>query len=146
MEKEEAITAEEIVQKLAEWSKKYPRGRVYPMSKQSMDDELIEIENLAKSFVPVKSPYPKMNPEQFLDSHPNIGIYNTEHEREEYTKDEVLKLLSHYNPVSEYPKMMMVWDEDESKAKPKEVIAFSKGVYIGWVRNSLYHWLYAKDI
>jgi len=47
-------TAEEIVKKLADWSKKYPRGRVYPMSKQTMDNELIEIENKAKEYVSLK--------------------------------------------------------------------------------------------
>jgi hypothetical protein len=48
----EKTTAESIVAKLAEWSKKYPRGMVYPMSKISMDNELIEIENLAKRYAP----------------------------------------------------------------------------------------------
>lgn len=47
-------TAEEIVKKLADWSKKYPRGRVYPMSKQTMDNELIEIENEAKEYASLK--------------------------------------------------------------------------------------------
>lgn len=43
-------TAEQIVQKLAEWSKKYPRGKVYHISKQSMDDELIAIEKEAVEY------------------------------------------------------------------------------------------------
>jgi len=49
-EKTEIVSAESIVAKLAEWSKKYPRGTIYPMSKISMDDELVEIENLAKEY------------------------------------------------------------------------------------------------
>ena len=43
-------TAEEIVKALADWSNKYPRGRVYSMNKMSMDEELIEIENMAKEY------------------------------------------------------------------------------------------------
>jgi len=43
-------TAEEIVKALADWSNKYPRGRVYSMNKMSMDEELIEIENIAKEY------------------------------------------------------------------------------------------------
>lgn len=41
----------EIVKKLSDWSEKYPRGRVYAMSKMSMDDELVEIEKCAKEFI-----------------------------------------------------------------------------------------------
>lgn len=44
-------SADDIVKMLADWSNRYPRGRVYPMSKMSMDDELIEIEKLAKDYV-----------------------------------------------------------------------------------------------
>ena len=42
----------DVVTELAEWSKKYPRGRVYPMSKKSqMDGELISIEEKAKQLL-----------------------------------------------------------------------------------------------
>lgn len=44
-------TAYDIVKKLADWSLKYPRGRIYGMSQKKMDDELIEIENEAKAFI-----------------------------------------------------------------------------------------------
>ena len=44
-------TAEEIVRLLAFWSIKYPRNRIYGMSKVTMDDELVEIENLAKAYM-----------------------------------------------------------------------------------------------
>lgn len=43
-------TADQIVQMLADWSNKYPRGKIYHPSKMSMDDELIEIEKLAKEY------------------------------------------------------------------------------------------------
>ena len=43
-------TAEEIVKALADWSNKYPLGRVYSMNNMSMDEELIEIENMAKEY------------------------------------------------------------------------------------------------
>ena len=39
----------ELVKDFAEWSNKYPRGRVYPMSQKSMDDELIKLEERAKT-------------------------------------------------------------------------------------------------
>ena len=41
-------SASQLVKDLAEWSRKYPRGRIYPMSKISMDDELVKLEELAK--------------------------------------------------------------------------------------------------
>ena len=41
-------SASQLVKDLAEWSRKYPRGRVYPMSEISMDDELVELEERAK--------------------------------------------------------------------------------------------------
>ena len=41
-------SASQLVKDLAEWSRKYPRGRVYPMSKMSMDDELVKLEERAK--------------------------------------------------------------------------------------------------
>lgn len=52
--REELIKMEEafnIVKELAEWSMKYPRGRVYPMSKLTMDDELVKLEEKAKQFI-----------------------------------------------------------------------------------------------
>ncbi len=45
------MTSFDIVQKLANWSKKYPRGRVYSFHQQKMDEELIEIEEEAKKFI-----------------------------------------------------------------------------------------------
>lgn len=48
--KELAEAAEKIVLSLAEWSRKYPRGPIYPMSQKKMDNELIEIEERAKIF------------------------------------------------------------------------------------------------
>lgn len=42
----------ELVKDLANWSRKYPRGEVYHMSKMSMDDELIELEERAKELQP----------------------------------------------------------------------------------------------
>lgn len=45
---------EEVVQSLADWSKKYPKGKIYPMSKITMEDELSEIENKAKALTPPK--------------------------------------------------------------------------------------------
>lgn len=50
-ESNQQVTAEEIVRELAEWSKKYPRGRIYPMSQKTMDDELIAIEEKAKAYI-----------------------------------------------------------------------------------------------
>ena len=41
-------SASQLVKDLAEWSRKYPRGRIYPMSKISMDDELVKLEERAK--------------------------------------------------------------------------------------------------
>lgn len=43
-----AASAFQLVKDLAEWSKKYPRRKVYPVGKISMDDELIELEERAK--------------------------------------------------------------------------------------------------
>lgn len=40
-----------IVEGLAAWSKKYPRGMIYSMSRITMDDELIELEEQAKQLV-----------------------------------------------------------------------------------------------
>jgi len=37
-----------LVIELAEWSRKYPRDRIYSMRKIKMDDELIALENKAK--------------------------------------------------------------------------------------------------
>lgn len=45
------LTPEEIVKKLSDWSRKYPRGMVYSFSQKKMDDELVEIEEAAKSFI-----------------------------------------------------------------------------------------------
>lgn len=47
-------TEKEIVQALADWSRKYPRGRIYSMSQKNMDNELIEIEEAAKALVPIE--------------------------------------------------------------------------------------------
>jgi hypothetical protein len=52
------MNAEDIVKRLADWSRKYPRGRVYPVSKMSMDDELIEIEKAAVAFMEKKESEP----------------------------------------------------------------------------------------
>lgn len=41
----------EVVTELTEWSEKYPRGRIYPMSQRKMDDELIAIEEKAKQIL-----------------------------------------------------------------------------------------------
>lgn len=49
--KEPEKSAEEIVRLLAEWSEKYPRDRIYHVSKMSMDDELIAIEKQAKEWI-----------------------------------------------------------------------------------------------
>lgn len=46
--RERVDKAEQLVQDFAAWSTKYPRSKVYPMSKINMDDELIELENRAK--------------------------------------------------------------------------------------------------
>jgi len=43
-------TAEKVVVSLSDWSKKYPRGRVYNASKMTMDDELVEIEESSKKY------------------------------------------------------------------------------------------------
>jgi len=40
--------ASHLVNDLAKWSIKYPRNRVYSMSKITMDDELINLEERAK--------------------------------------------------------------------------------------------------
>lgn len=40
-----------IVKRLAEWSEKYPRGRIYNISKATMDDELVELEEQAKKYI-----------------------------------------------------------------------------------------------
>lgn len=58
--------------------------------------------------------------------------------------------------VSPYPKMMMVWDEHESKAVPRFVLCEHKGIYNAIINaeseleaNSLYEilkWPNAKDI
>ncbi len=42
---------EEIAKDLAEWSRKYPRGRIYGMSNMSMDEELVAIETKAKNWL-----------------------------------------------------------------------------------------------
>jgi hypothetical protein len=42
----------EIAQGLADWSRKYPRGRIYSASNMSMDDELIALEEKAKEILP----------------------------------------------------------------------------------------------
>jgi hypothetical protein len=39
-----------IVKELAQWAKKYPRDKVYHVS-QTMDDELIALEEKAKQFI-----------------------------------------------------------------------------------------------
>lgn len=41
----------EIVKSLADWSEKYPRSVVYPMSNKKMDDELIAIEERATKYI-----------------------------------------------------------------------------------------------
>lgn len=43
----------DLVAKLAAWSRKYPRDRIYGYSKQTMDDELIQMEEEAKQLVPI---------------------------------------------------------------------------------------------
>lgn len=43
--------AVKIVNKLAKWSEKYPRGRIYSASNMEMDEELIAIETEAKNFI-----------------------------------------------------------------------------------------------
>lgn len=42
---------QECVQRLAEWSRKYPRGRHYDY-KERIDEQLIEIEEVAKRLCP----------------------------------------------------------------------------------------------
>lgn len=44
----------QIVQDLADWSLKYPRGKVYPMRNVTMDNELIDIEERAKKLISPK--------------------------------------------------------------------------------------------
>ena len=44
------ITSYAIVEMLANWSKKYPRGGIYSMNSK-MDQELIEIEEKAKKYI-----------------------------------------------------------------------------------------------
>lgn len=51
MNEKTEITSLSIVEKLTNWSKKYPRGRVYSFHQQKMDEELIEIEEEAKKFI-----------------------------------------------------------------------------------------------
>lgn len=41
-------SASKLISDMAEWSRKYPRDRVYNTSKLSMDDELIKLEERAK--------------------------------------------------------------------------------------------------
>jgi hypothetical protein len=41
-----------IVTKIAEWSRRYPRNVTYGISQIKMDNELIEIEELAKQLIP----------------------------------------------------------------------------------------------
>lgn len=46
------LSAEGIVKALADWSKKYPRERIYAShTRQKMDGELIELEEAAKLLV-----------------------------------------------------------------------------------------------
>ena len=49
---QEKVTNEcsSIVKDLAEWSEKYPRGVVYPMSRIIMDEELVALEERAKAY------------------------------------------------------------------------------------------------
>lgn len=42
--------ADDIIRSLAEWSIKYPKGLIYPMSKITMDDELEQLEKRAKEY------------------------------------------------------------------------------------------------
>lgn len=50
--KERGGKYQELVQKLADWSRKYPRGRIYSFHKAHMDDELIALEDEAKTLCP----------------------------------------------------------------------------------------------
>jgi hypothetical protein len=42
----------DLVQKIADWSRRYPRGRTYSMSNRKMDDELIQLEAEAVQLLP----------------------------------------------------------------------------------------------
>lgn len=43
------LCAEDIVKALADWSRKYPKGSIYPVNRKStMDKELQDIEKAAK--------------------------------------------------------------------------------------------------
>ena len=49
---EKPMTAEEqLIKDFADWSIKYPRSRVYPMSSLHMDDELVALEKRAKEIM-----------------------------------------------------------------------------------------------
>lgn len=48
MEKQLIEKQRELIRDFAAWSIKYPRDRIYPMSKLHMDDELIALEERAK--------------------------------------------------------------------------------------------------
>lgn len=50
------LKAFEIVQRLAEWSRKYPRQQVYSFSAQ-VDEQLIEIESAAKAWLDGQNTY-----------------------------------------------------------------------------------------
>lgn len=50
-------TAEEIVKSLSDWSKKYPRNRIYH-HKEDIDNELIKIEEDAKEFTAMQPSSP----------------------------------------------------------------------------------------
>jgi hypothetical protein len=47
---QESEEAQKIVEDLAAWSKKYPRGMIYSASNQHMDKELISLEERAKAW------------------------------------------------------------------------------------------------
>lgn len=62
--------------------------------------------------------------EIFLEAHPNIGAYNSELEREEYTKEEVILLLKKYAEQSRQA------DVSGSLQEHKEVIKELMETYI----------------
>ena len=55
-----------LVQRLADWSRKYPRGKIYPSNgPDEIDSQLIEMENEAKRLCPEK----RANAESEVSSH-----------------------------------------------------------------------------
>lgn len=59
--------AEAIVKELAQWSKKYPRSTIYPMTNKQMDEELISIEEKANRFTS-QQPVNETTPLELIDA------------------------------------------------------------------------------